>query len=230
MKVIEIIKELQKQGNAITYRKRNDGGYIITQINGSHYKGASGNNIARDMLGGKAQMSSKMLTQRKSNVERYIKIPRTKTGKLKRSKIVENLTKEEKKKIRELQYLAKKSKMKSGINAGTISRLTARKYKKKFGSSMLEIELNKRIRYYQGYAYTDNVQSIIDRLERTSLMFSSSRKIQGMITQCISHLKANLSNVKEAYINLIYAKIYELEKIKSNAAAIDLYQYIFTIV
>ena len=229
MKVIEIIKELQKQGNAITYRKRNDGGYIITQINGSHYKGASGNNIARDMLGGKAQMSSKMLTQRKSNVERYIKIPRTKTGKLKRSKIVENLTKEEKKKIRELQYLAKKSKMKSGINAGTISRLTARKYKKKFGSSMLEIELNKRIRYYQGYAYTDNVQSIIDRLSRTLLMFQN-KKIQKMITASIYHLNVNLKNVKESYINTLYQKIYELEKIKSTASAIELYHYIFTIV
>ena len=230
MRVIDIIKELQKQGNAITYRKRNDGGYIITQINGRHYKGASGNNIARDMIGDKAQMSSSMLTQRKSNVERFIKIPRTKTGKKKRAKVVETLTKEEKKKIRELQNLAKKSKMKSGVDTGTISRLSARKYKKKFGSSMLKIELDKRIRYYQGYAYTDNVQSIIDRLSRTLMMFQNKKKIQKMITASIYHLNVNLKNVKEMYINSIYQKIYELEKIKSNAAAIELYQYIFTIV
>ena len=47
--ILEIIKELQASGRIVKYRKRSDGGYIITEINGVKYKAAQGNKVARQI-------------------------------------------------------------------------------------------------------------------------------------------------------------------------------------
>lgn len=229
MSVLEIIKELQKQGHAVGYRKRSDGGYIITQIDGIKYTGATGNNTARNILG--ISMSASQMTQRRSNVERYIKIPRSKSGKKKGHKTKGNeLTEEEKAKIKELQKLARESRKKTGIDRGTISRKTAIAYKKKHGKEALKELLDARIRYYQGYAYESNVELLIARLKRTILYFGNKKSIVSKLEECRTLLRININNIKEKYINEIYEKIYDLEKTKSEASVNEFLDYIKSII
>lgn len=227
MQVIDIIEELKNLGHQVSYRKRSDGGYIITKIDGVNYTGAVGNNTARNMLG--ISMSDKELTQRRSNIEKFIKIPRTKTGKKKGHKAVDDFTDEEKNKIKKLQRLARKSKNKKGFSQGTITKKTARAYKKKYGEKALQELLNKRIRYYEGYAYESNVELLIERIGRLKLSFTNSNIIK-ILDECVSLLEANKNNIKEQYISEIYAKIYDIQKIKSEELIKALLNYIQAIV
>lgn len=47
----QMVAELQRKGHTVTYYIRKDGGILIRSIDGQRYKGASGNAVARTMLG-----------------------------------------------------------------------------------------------------------------------------------------------------------------------------------
>lgn len=51
MTVLEIVNKLLQEGHQVSYRVRSDGGILITEINGTHYQGATGNAQARAMVG-----------------------------------------------------------------------------------------------------------------------------------------------------------------------------------
>lgn len=47
--VLKAIKKLENRGYKISFRKRRDGGYLITKINGKRFTGAKGNRLARSL-------------------------------------------------------------------------------------------------------------------------------------------------------------------------------------
>ena len=47
----QLVDTLQKSGHQVTYRIRKDGGVLITSIDGQSFKGATGNKVARFILG-----------------------------------------------------------------------------------------------------------------------------------------------------------------------------------
>jgi hypothetical protein len=51
IKTIDVVRILQSAGHSVQWRKRTDGGIIITSIDGVKYKAAEGNKIAREMTG-----------------------------------------------------------------------------------------------------------------------------------------------------------------------------------
>ena len=71
MNVKDIVEELRKMGIKVEARKRTDGGYVITKINGVSYSGAKGNQAAREMLG--ISLSEARIKQVNYNVDKYIK-------------------------------------------------------------------------------------------------------------------------------------------------------------
>lgn len=53
MTIKKSIKELRTRGYRVSYRQRKDGGILIKSINGQKYRGATGNSVARAILGQK---------------------------------------------------------------------------------------------------------------------------------------------------------------------------------
>ena len=77
MTIKKIIDKLRSDGVRVQYRKRTDGGYYITSINGAKYKGKAGNRLARSLLG--ENLTSKQITQRSKSAHKW----EVKRGKLK---------------------------------------------------------------------------------------------------------------------------------------------------
>lgn len=63
-KILSGISELKAKGYKIKYKKRSDGGYLVTEINGVKYKGASGNAVVRSITG--KHLTAKETAQRTS--------------------------------------------------------------------------------------------------------------------------------------------------------------------
>ena len=62
VKVKSIINDLRSQGVSVSYRRRSDGGYLITAVGTTKFKGAKGNAYAREILG--LSLTKQQLSQR----------------------------------------------------------------------------------------------------------------------------------------------------------------------
>ena len=100
MNVAQMIKELEKMGFKVDARRRTDGGWIITKINGMSFSGASGNQYARKVLG--VQLSQAKIEQVHFNVSKYIK-----GAKKAKEKLDEELVKE----LKKVQRIWRKNKV-----------------------------------------------------------------------------------------------------------------------
>lgn len=72
--LMSAIDTLIKGGNKVKFRKRKDGGYIITKINNLRFTGAKGNAYARSLTG--KQVSNKQLVANRRNVLRSVAVTR----------------------------------------------------------------------------------------------------------------------------------------------------------
>ena len=97
MTILDIIKELERQGHEIKYYHRKDGGYVITKMDGQHFSGKTGNAFARRMVG--ADIS----------VARKVQLQMIRTPKGKRPKKLSPLPENVKKKLQKVQKLWKKT-------------------------------------------------------------------------------------------------------------------------
>lgn len=203
MKLLNVIQELSKEGYQIQYRKRSDGGVLITSINGKRFRGSDGNNIARQIAG--KQLSAARTTANLKNVTKYIRKTNFKKKhkvKFKRTPINEV----DKKLIREIQKLARKSN-----GAGTTSRDMFRKMVKKFGLEEARQKLNEQYRHLQGYAYEGVVDAISDRISRLKLYFEGKGN-EKLIDELLENIRKNKSEIREEYINGFYRVIYKAEQ------------------
>lgn len=152
MKLIEIIKELQKQGNVINYYHRKDGGYIITSINGVKYRGATGNNVARSMLGTTLEES---ISSNKGLVRTLGKNISYKKGRARKEKLDEDV----KKSLNRVQRKWRKM-FKDKKGYGTITTKTIREHLKKYGKEATLEHLKQLENYSKGIAYDKNVEAL----------------------------------------------------------------------
>lgn len=152
MKLIEIIKELQKQGNVITYYHRKDGGFIITSINGVKYRGATGNNVARSMLGTTLEES---ISSNKGLVRTLGKNISYKKGRARKEKLDEDV----KKSLHRVQRKWRKM-FKDKKGYGTITTKTIREHLKKYGKEATLEHLKQLENYSKGIAYDKNVEAL----------------------------------------------------------------------
>ena len=74
MKVKSLVSELLKRGYDVTYRIRKDGGILITSIDSHKYKGATGNRVARMLLG--EELSARRKQQLTKITRERVKRPR----------------------------------------------------------------------------------------------------------------------------------------------------------
>lgn len=197
MTIKELGQVLTKQGYDIKIRKRSDGGYIISKIDGVSFKGASGNIEARRIVG------VKLSHARAYQLER-IRPPRFKAPSERKQA---PLPKELVSKLRKIQRAWRKKHEDIG---GTISIRGLRYQYQQYGEEQAMASLDKAYRYSQGYAYFENVQWLIERLN--NLYNKSSESDQVIIKRIINKIQAKSIIFKEEWIHEIYQEIYEAEK------------------
>ena len=136
----QIVKILNSQGHNIEFRNRTDGSIIVTAIDGRKTKIVEGNRILRNMAG--VPLSEKRKAQTSRNVaEKIIKPIKIST------------------RTRDMLTQAKKALEKSNVKMKlTTDRL--REHIKLYGEQWAYDHTKKLKRYFQGYAYEENVDNL----------------------------------------------------------------------
>ena len=136
----QVVKILNSQGHNIEYRNRTDGSIIVTSIDGRKTKIVEGNRTIRIMAG--LPLSEKRKAQTTRNVaEKIIKPIKIST------------------RTRDMLEAAKKALEKSNVKMKlTTDRL--REHIKLYGEQWAYDHTKKLKRYFQGYAYEENVDNL----------------------------------------------------------------------
>lgn len=136
----QVVKILNSQGHNIEYRNRTDGSIIVTAIDGRKTKIVEGNRILRNMAG--LPLSEKRKAQTSRNVTEKITKP------------IKISTR-----TRDMLSSAKKALEKSNVKMKlTTDRL--REHIKLYGEQWAYDHTKKLKRYFQGYAYEENVDNL----------------------------------------------------------------------
>lgn len=190
MKTKDMIQELKKRGFKVEARRRTDGGWIITKINGEKFTGAKGNEKARDILG--VELSQARAAQTKHNVEKYIK----------KEKLNEKLTR----KIRSVQQAWRKQKVKAKVTTRKL-----RWHIKEGGEQEAYDYLEKMKRYGKGYAYLDNVENLAKYVEDVALGIQD-KELKEATIKVAAFIRSKAETFKEAWISAVYSYWYEVVK------------------
>ena len=185
-------------GYDVSARKRSDGGYIITEINGEKYTGAHGNTRARTIVG--ASISEARATQLSFNVEKYIKGQK---------KVTDSLDDEMIKELRKTQRAWNKARKQSGVDFGRVTKRKLRYKVKTEGRSGALVYLKRMRRHAEGIAYPENVMHLLSRMKR-----ARARIYQGNISDwedLITKIDSITENFLEKWIAPIYEIIYDIE-------------------
>lgn len=197
MTIKDLAEMLSSLGHDITLRKRSDGGYIISKIDGVSFKGASGNIRAR-------QIAGVTLSQARSYQLARIRPPK-KVAPMKRK--LTPIPSDIKKELRKVQREWRKTHKDIG---GTISTRGVRYQLEHYGEDVVRASLSKSFRYAQGYAYLENVQSLILRFQQD--MWKLSDYEQDAFERIINVFQNKTIKFKEEWVNPIYNELYEFEK------------------
>lgn len=192
MNLIDIIKLLQKEGHSVQYYHRKDGGYVITRIDGQGFSGKLGNIRARAMTG-------QVLSQARSVQLSRIRLPKGKKA-TKKAPLPSEVLKE----MRKVQKAWRKN---HPDISGTISTRGVRYQLEHYGKEKTLLSLDKAYRYTQGYAYIDNVNWLIQRIEN-DLTKVYSQEMQNVVDK----IKEKALDFKEEWISQVYEVVYEWEK------------------
>lgn len=204
--ILEIIKELQASGRSVKYRKRSDGGYIITEINGVKYKAATGNKVAR-------AIANAPLSEFRSRQLKRI-TPKTKRAAKQRVvskalKIKNNVVDDELKSLlRKTQRAWRKTSRYTKGSSPTIRNL--RWIVKNEGREAAIQKLENIIRYAKGYANFENIRWLKIRITN-----SLGEKLAAIINSKIDSMAATF---KDEWINVINQISYDKSKSKKQRA------------
>lgn len=192
MSILDIIKMLQEEGHSVSYYHRKDGGYVITRIDGQHFSGKSGNIRARAMTG-------QALSQGRSVQLARIRLPKGKKAVRK-----EPLPEEVKREMKKIQRAWRKT---HPDISGTISTRGVRYQLEHYGKEQTLLALDKAYRYTQGYAYIDNVNWLVARIENDIAKRSNSA-----MENVVAKIQQKALSFKEEWISQVYEVVYEWEK------------------
>lgn len=192
MSILDIIKLLQEEGHSVQYYHRKDGGYVITRINGQSFRGKTGNVIAR-------QMTGQVLSHARTIQLARIRLPKGKRS-TKKTPLPEAVAKE----MRKTQRAWRKN---HPDISGTISTRGVRYQLEHYGEEKTLLSLDKAYRYTQGYAYIDNVNWLVQRIEN-----DLSKVYSQAMQDVVDKIRLRAMDFKEEWISQVYEVVYEWEK------------------
>lgn len=190
--VLKAIKKLKNRGYEITYRKRTDGGYLITKINEKKFTGAKGNRIARSLTN--IHISQKQYKTNRLLVETKIKKPK--------------LSKAFMREFHRTQRMWKK------LSPKVSGKISLKQYRDKIkfkGLQGARESLFEHQRYAKGLAYNENINTYISNLEN-KMKHSPSKIAQSKAQQIIDWMNKNRNNITEKQLEKAYNLIYKSEK------------------
>lgn len=199
----QIVAQLRKQGHKISFIERNDGGIRITKIDGQRFQGSEGNVQARKMTGVK-------LSERR---EKQLHKPSMVTPKGKWShKRKSELSDEEKRQIQRLQRLWHRKQVREGyLQEGMPTRSNYRYIKEHYGLEEAQRRLMESERYALGYAYLENVNALISRLQLD--MGKLPQNLREHFQEVIDKIEEKRFTFKDIWINKINEVTYDWEKV-----------------
>lgn len=192
MKLIDIIKKLQAKGHSVAYTHRKDGGYIIRRIDGQVYRGKKGNQVARTLIGEELSLA------------RSVQLRRIRTPKGKRSEKKTALPSGLEKELRKVQRNWRK---KHPTIEGTISKRGLRYQFETYGEKQALLSLDKAYRYSEGYAYLENVQTLINRIN-----LDLGKRPSPDMEEVVSIIENKMMIFKEEWLQHCLEALYEWEK------------------
>lgn len=193
MTIKDIIQLLEQQGKVVQARKRSDGGYLITRIDGMSFKGASGNIHVRKIVG--AELSHARAYQ----LERIKPPKKVAPMKRKLAPLPSDILKE----LRKVQRLWRKE---HKDISGIASTRNVRYQLEIYGEDFVRASLNKSYRYAQGYAYIENVRWLIERWQ-TAKTKANYNDIDN-IDRIINLLEHHMLKIREDWIHGLYYEAY----------------------
>lgn len=194
MTILDIIKDLIKEGHDVRFYKRKDGGYRITSIDRERFVGSAGNIRAR-------QIKGVQLSEARDRALKKLVTPKGKGSYNKRRKTP--LDEETKKEIQRLQRQYRKAGKKEG-------KPTIRNYRyilKTKGKEEADRLLKQAERRILGLAYVEVVNSLLQRIA-----LDLSKKPDNDIAEIYNFISERRYNIKDALIPEIYDALYEWEQ------------------
>ena len=203
MSTRQLVTVLQKQGHQVTYYIRKDGGVLITSIDGTKFKGASGNKVARWMAG-------EQISQRRAQQLKTI----TQQRKIKPRKIQpttpDNLEKIRKRVMR---------KWRKANLTGSISKRNLKRMIEDRGIEGAAKYLEEMERRSEGKAYFGSIDGLIARIEQD--MINADPNDQEALEELIKLINQYREIFKQEWIQPIVDKLYEWEQNQFSISARD---------
>lgn len=209
-KTLNLVYELMNKGYNINFRARSDGGIIVKEINGEKFSGAKGNEMIRILSN--ASLSEKQQSQLLSIKPKKLDI----------------IPKEIKSQLRKTQKVWRKKRSLGGLkNTGKVTSKKVRYRLKTYGVEAALSYLKESEKYAQGYAYTKNVDILLQRIDNYIEMLENFNADE--IT--IDYLKASyelILNNKDRFPEAIIYDLYQLLYSVSNGTknARELYNWL----
>lgn len=200
MKMIDIVKELLKQGHDVEYYIRKDGGILIKRIDSQKFtSGATGNIMARSIVG--AELSEARTLQLK-----YATATRKAYKKLK-DVVVKDTIKEEWKRVKKKWNKTFKAKDGKTHPAGYFGWARIKKSIQDYGEREALRRIREAERYASGLAYSKNIKQLVNYIRVTNITLNSSAW-----EQLANDIEENAYLIKEEYIYPAYFELYKVDK------------------
>ena len=202
MTVKGLVSELIKKGYNVTYRVRKDGGILITSIDSHKYKGATGNRVARMLLG--QDISERRKAQLTKITRQRVRHPR---------KLVietpEDLERYRKRVMR---------KWRKANLTGSISKRNLRKIIEDRGIKDAETYLMEMERHTQGKAYFGAIEGLLAKIQNDIDIITDSIDIDNL-QQAYNLIEQNKEDFKQEWLFPLFDELYNFEKGISSSSA-----------
>ena len=187
-----IVEQLMDDGFDITYYVRKDGGILIRSINGQKFTGATGNQVAREMVG--EALSERRETQLASATK-------------KRQSFAEEFGKAAFNKYKKVASKWRRANLPS--SAGKISMKKFREIAREKGTAEALRILSEKEKYASGIAYSANIDILLQKLD--SLITSLGEEADTSALEDLYNLiDENRDSIREDAINPVYQELYRL--------------------
>ena len=191
----QIVTDLQFQGHSVTYYTRNDGGILIKSIDGVHYRGASGNKVARQLSG--QEISEARMSQLKfATRARKFKHP-----------TLDDQVRAEWQRVKKKWNKAFKSKGGKPHPAGYFGWNRINRTIKMYGKEEALRRISEAEKYASGIAYSKNVEELASQIKMAADKLHSAE-----LTQLAKDLIENAYSIRDEWIKPAYEILYKLNK------------------
>ena len=200
MTMIEVVKELQKQGHDVEYYVRKDGGILVRKIDGTKFPtGASGNTMARQIVG--ADISSARVQQLKyaTRAKKTLRAMKTKNIE------IEDKIKAEWQRVKRKWNKAFKAKEGKPHPAGYFGWSRIKYTMEHYGKEEALRRIVEAEKYASGIAYEKNVKELAIQVKLAGDKFNSKE-----LADLYDLILENAYAIREEWIRPAYDALYKL--------------------